>query len=296
MPDFDLAEQLNSQGMQLRDDGDIAGAEAAYRAAAAQAPEWSAPIYNLGLLYKYEGRWRESLTYNQQAVQLASDDQAGWWNLGIAATALGDWAEARRAWTACGMDVPAGEGPPEFHWGHTPVRLDPSGEAEVVWARRLDPARARIVSVPLPSSRFHWGDVVLTDGAPDGQRIANGRTYSVFNALALLVPSGFRTFVIELATTQPDALAAFETCATELGAAAEDWGSFTSILCAECSRGTPHEHPEGTATPAHPHWGLAARNHDHASEIVEAWLANTPGADLTVWYEAPSTPPNDHQA
>lgn len=287
MSDIDLAEQLNDQGMQLRAAGDIAGAEAAYRAAAAADPEWSAPVYNLGLLYKYEGRWRESLTYNQLAAQLVPDDEACWWNLGIAATALGDWTEARCAWTACGIDVPAGDGPPEFNWGQTPIRLDPNGQAEVVWARRLDPARARILSVPLPSSRFHWGDVVLNDGAEEGQRIVDGRVYPVFNALQLLVASEFRTFIIELATTQPEALAAFETCATDHGGAAEDWGTFTSIMCAECSRGLPHEHAPGTAAPAHPHWGLAARDHEHATEIVDAWLANTPGADLSLWYEAP---------
>ncbi|HEV2835401.1 MAG TPA: tetratricopeptide repeat protein [Pyrinomonadaceae bacterium] len=294
MSDFDLAEQLNNEGMLLRNGGDIAGAEAAYRAASAAAPEWSAPVYNLGLLYKYEGRWRESLVCYQHAVILAPDDGDSWWNLGIAATALGDWIEARRAWTSCGIEVPPGEGPPEFNWGHTPIRLDPNGQAEVVWARRLDPARAQIVSVPLPSSPFHWGDIVLTDGAVEGQRMVDGRTYSVFNALQLLAPSGFRTFVVELAAVQPNALAAFEDCATNHGGAAEDWGTFTSILCAECSRGFPHEHAPGTSASAHPHWGLAARDHDHANEIVSQWLANTPGADLDVWYEAPPTLPNDY--
>ena len=289
MSETDLAEELNNKGMQLREEGDVAGAETAYRAAARAAPAWSAPIYNLGLLYKYEGRWPESLTYNQRAALLAPDDQASWWNLGIAATALGDWKEARRAWAACGLTVPPGEGPPEFRWGRTPVRLDPNGDAEVVWARRLDPARAQIISVPLPTSRLHWRDVVLIDGAEDGQRIVDGRVYPVFNELQLLSPSGFRTFVIELADAQPEALAAFEACAERHGGAVEDWGTSTSIMCAECSRGLPHEHPPGPSSPAHPHWGLAATDHEHAKGIISAWLADAPDAELTVWYEAPST-------
>lgn len=293
MSDLNLAEQLNNDGMELRANGDVTGAEAAYQTAAAAAPQWSAPIYNLGLLYKYEGRWQESLACNQHAAVLAPDDEASWWNLGIAATALSDWKEARRAWKACGIDVPPGDGPPEFNWGLTPIRLDPNGDAEVVWARRLDPARAQIVSVPLPSSPFHWGDLMLTDGAEEGQRIVDGRVYTVFNALQLLVPSGFRTFIIELATAHAGALEAFETGAASHGGAAEDWGTFTSILCEECSRGLPHDHPAGTSSPAHPHWGLAARNHEHANEIISQWLANTPGANLTVWYEAPSSLPNE---
>ena len=287
MTDFDRAEQFNDEGNRLRGIGDILGAETAYRAAASAAPDWSVPVYNLGLIYKYDGRWQESLDCNQRAAILDPNDEASWWNLGIAATALGNWSEARRAWKACGIDVPTGDGPLEFNWGNTPVRLDPDGQAEVVWALRVDPARARIVSVPLPSSPFHWGDIVLTDGAAEGQRIVDGQTYPVFNVLQLLSPSGFRTFVIELATTRPDALDAFETCAQDNGGAAENWGTFTSILCAECSRGTPHEHEPGTSPPAHPHWGLAARNHAHAEEIISQWLVNTPGTEVTTWYEAP---------
>jgi hypothetical protein len=38
--------------MDLRENGDIAGAEEAYRAAIAAAPGWSASVDNLGLLCK----------------------------------------------------------------------------------------------------------------------------------------------------------------------------------------------------------------------------------------------------
>jgi len=202
------------------------------------------------------------------------------------ALALGDWAEARRAWAKYDIECPPGDGAPEFDWGSTPVRLEPDGQGEVVWARRLDPARARIENVPLPTSPFRWGDVVLTDGAEEGQRIVDGRVYSVFNVLQRLAPSGFRTFVIEIATSQQEALDALEACATRLGGTAEGWGTSTRILCAACSRGLPHEHDDDGA-PAHPHWGLAARDHDHAEMIVNQWLADTPSADLTAWYEAP---------
>lgn len=68
MTDFDRAEQFNDDGNRLRVVGDIFGAEAAYRAAASAAPQWSVPVYNLGLIYKYDGRWQESLACNQQAA------------------------------------------------------------------------------------------------------------------------------------------------------------------------------------------------------------------------------------
>src|SRR5262245_26459822 len=130
MSNLDAAVELNERGMALREAGDLIGAEAAYRAAIAEAPDWPAPVYNLGLLCKYESRWQESFDYNRQAAELQPDDEASWWNLGIAATALSNWPEARRAWAACGIEVPSGDGPPEFDWGQTPVRLNPETDGE----------------------------------------------------------------------------------------------------------------------------------------------------------------------
>jgi hypothetical protein len=168
------------------------------------------------------------------------------------------------------------------------VRLDPEGDAEVVWADRIDPARARILSVPLPWSRHNHGEIVLTDGAPDGHRLVNGRQYPVFNVLQVLSSSSLRKYVLELATTDAAAVEALTRCADELGAAAEDWGRSTNILCAECSRGTPHEHPDAEAAPAHPHCGLAARDDEHAESVIQTWLARQPRADLARWFEADS--------
>lgn len=287
------AERLVEEGRALDDAGDIEGAERSYHAAAVSSPDWSVPHYNLGLLCKYASRWEESLRFNQKAAELAPDDQAAWWNLGIAATALSNWSEARRAWKACGLEPPGGEGPPEFHWGATPVRLDPEGDGEVVWAQRLDPARASILSVPLPSSPHNAGDVVLTDGAANGFRTVNGREYPVFDVLGLLTPSVLRKYVLELAASDSTAADTLERIAQESGAFAEDWGQTTNILCAKCSRGVPHEHASTSNRPAHPHCGLAARDDDHAESIIRSWLEREPKADLVRWYDAESAPPNE---
>src|SRR5262245_38306073 len=166
------------------DAGRFAEAEAAYRAAAAAAPAWPVPWYDLGLLCKYQRRWEESCEFNRKATELAPDDGDSWWNLGIAATALGRWAEAGRAWRACGIDVPPSDGPQDRNCGSVPIRLDPHGAGEVVWAHRLDPARARIRSIPLPTSAFRWGDIVLHDGAVAGYRMRGEQQIPVFNVLA----------------------------------------------------------------------------------------------------------------
>jgi hypothetical protein len=94
------------------------------------------------------------------------------WNLGIAATALGDWATARRAWTAFGVTLPAGpaDQPIDGDFGITPIRLNPDPRfaepeftiggvryrTEVVWATacaRRGPHRERPASRVGASSR-----------------------------------------------------------------------------------------------------------------------------------------------
>jgi hypothetical protein len=278
-------ERLVEEGRAYSADGDVDRAERAYRAAIEIAPDWSVPAYNLGLLCKYQRRWDESLALNRRAAELTPDDEAAWWNLGIAATALGRWAEARKAWERCGIRDPGGEDPPDYGFGTTAFRLDPDDEGEVVWGRRLDPARARLVSIPLPTSSFRWGDVVLADGAAEGHRVVNGVEHPVFNVLQRLVPSSSRTFIVELGSVSEPEVEQLMEIAEYHGGAAENWGATTRILCRACSFGVPHEHDRSGATPAHPHCGLAAASFEIARKILDRWLAACDGADLVTWYE-----------
>ena len=137
-----------------------------YERACQLDPSWHSPAYNLGLLYKYAGDWQRSLECNARATELAPDEEASWWNLGIAATALGRWDVARAAWRGAGIDIPDGTGPIDCSCGVAPIRLNPDATGEVVWADRIDPARAVLRSIPLTESGFRYGDVVLNDGAP----------------------------------------------------------------------------------------------------------------------------------
>jgi hypothetical protein len=245
------------------------------------------PVFNLALMYKYHGHWQQSLEYNRRAAELNPKDQGCWWNLGIAATALADWSEARRAWTACGLTPPEGNGAPDFGWGMTPLRLEPNGAAEVVWARRIDPARAEINSIPLPTSPYRFHDIVLHDGAVEGQRIVEGRVYHVFNALQLLSPSPFQTFVVELGTDREEAINALGKLAVANELGAEYWGKSTRTLCRACSLGLPEGHAHHDGVPAHPHFGVAAREEVEVRALIDKWLATSPGADVVRFYPAP---------
>jgi hypothetical protein len=275
--------RANERGRELAARGEVDRAAESYRRAMAIDPHWSVPHYNLGLLQKYAGDWSSSLASNQRAVELNSSDEGAWWNLAIAATALGDWAEARRAWRACGIEVPAGSGPIDCPSGTTPIRLHPHGSAEVVWARRLDPARAKLESIPFPDSGFRWGDVVLNDGAPNGYRMLGDREVPVFDCLCLLEASRFSTYVaeVDISGEEPDG-DALTGLAAERGMAAEDWSRNVRLLCKACSEGRPHAaHDQDLPRTDGLHRvGVAALRRSDADALLSAWLDGVPSARL----------------
>jgi hypothetical protein len=63
------------------------------------------------LIYKYRGAWAKSFEFNNQAREFQPEDEATLWNLGIAATALKDWATAREVWRTLNVKIDDGEGP-----------------------------------------------------------------------------------------------------------------------------------------------------------------------------------------
>jgi len=249
-------------------------------------PTWSEPFYNLGLLYKYEGEWALSLEANLRATQLAPNDEAGWWNLGIAATALERWDMARFAWRGAGVKVTDGAGPVDCPCGHAPIRLDPDGNAEVVWSERLDPARARLLNIPMAD--YCFGDIVLNDGAPVGYRQRGGRQVPVFNCLELLVASPFSTWSVLIDLPEGDSaeptIGRLEGLALERDLAAEDWTRSVRILCKQCSEGTPHAHHDNEPSVAEqgPHRvAVAARTEAEVRDLLGTWQPDAPQARVT---------------
>jgi len=269
------AQQLNADGNAALDAGRLDDAIAAFSQAAALAPSWSTPWYNLGLVYKRQKQWRQSLEHNRRAAALDPSNEPAWWNMGIAATATGDWDLARAAWRGFGIDVPDGDGPIDLPCGVGPIRLEPDGDGEVVWCQRLDPARAQILSIPLPESGHCWQDVVLNDGEPVGYRQYRGQERPVFNALALLERSPFGTYVARVAMPKDRAsITRLSEIAAECGGAAEDWSASVRMICKACSEGRPHERHDTELPADGAHLiGIAARSREHASEILQAFEA-----------------------
>jgi tetratricopeptide (TPR) repeat protein len=269
---------LNERGRKADARGDHNAAEALYRQAIDADASYGAAWFNLGLVYKFQRRWTECFDANRRAAAIdGGRDEPAWWNLGIAATAIRDWATAREAWKEYGITLPDGTGVIDAKMGLTPVRLNPDKEGEVVWATRLDPARARIESVPLPASQHHWGDIVLHDGAPNGEREWHGRSYSVFDELERWEPSPIPTLVLQTSClSRLDSLELEEDFA-KTGFAAEDWTQGIRMLCKACSEGRPHDEHQPGSVPWSPERqiGVGAPMME-AEKVIREWARRDP--------------------
>jgi hypothetical protein len=289
MPDDDYVPQFpaqageaNERGLRAAEAGQVEEAERCYREAIRVAPKFALPWFNLGLLYKHQRRWLESLECNLEASRLAEPgaQNPSFWNLAIAATALGEWRTAREAWRGYGSIIPEGDGPLVMDLGPVPIRVDVDRNSEVVWCHRIDPARAIILSVPLPQSGRRRGDVVLMDGEPRGYRELDGVQVPVFNELQLLAASGNGTFSARV--TAPG-LKDLEDLHAEYGPdgpAAEDWER-VEMRCRACSEGPPqgHDHPPEVQGPG-PYtrtFGLAARDENEARRYLDVWTKRGSG-------------------
>ncbi len=281
--DAERAFELNEQGRSALDTEDFAAAEELFMQSIDTLPLIGMPWFNLGLIYKSQGRWHEAAACNQRSIDLGTDEQdPAFWNLGIAATALRDWDTARSAWSGYGIEITPGSGPLEMDWGPSPVRINPAANAEVLWGRRLDPARIRLENVPLPGSGHRWHDIVLHDGEPRGERTLGDHTFPVFDELERWEASQVPTW--ECLIDGPiDQIQDLSDRFRAMGWALEDWTANIRMLCETCSSGAPAAHSHGAfaADRAGSHAGVAAP-HQVAEALLNDWtkLAGTTRTEL----------------
>lgn len=273
---------LMTEASRRHDAGDVRGAIRGYRAAIALAPGYGPAHYDLALVYKYARRWHESLRANLAALRIDPRHPGAIWNAAIAATALREWKTARAMWKRYGIDVPRGAGEICGAFGTAVVRLNPEGEGETVWARRVCPARVVLMNIPLPESGYRLGDLVLHDGAPQGSRRRGGREYPVFNALQLVKRAETRTYAVELRVPAEGDLRALCDEAARRKIEVEDWSSM-AMLCLKCSYGVRHRHRK----PARPRgWsvqrsvGIASRTRQPVEALLERWRKAGPGREV----------------
>ena len=177
-------------------------AQRAFARALEHSPDAAGWHYDLALLHKHRGRWREALAANVRARELGGDTRPVLWNLAIAATALGEGATAAECWRAlgipaevndAGMPVVAGLDPvqvrvPARGTGHQDASEVPDRGAafELLWAAPLSPVHGVVQSPSFRDAPVDWGDVVMWDGAPVGMIEIDGTPVPRFVLLEIL--------------------------------------------------------------------------------------------------------------
>ncbi|WP_063628147.1 tetratricopeptide repeat protein [Actinospica robiniae] len=243
-------------------------------------PDSHAWWFDAALAYKFLRNWPKAYELGLQATARAETGKhdPAFWNLGIAATILGDWAVARAAWRGYGIELPPGEGEIEGDFGLTCVRVDAGGgRREVLWGRRICPTRVQVTSVPFGDRRF--GEIVLHDGAPKGERFVEGRRYPVFEELLLWRESQTPTFSVHLSCPGPDDMDALWESLDAVGLTLE---TSTSLIL------HPREESEGAieleqeqSTGGEFDVLIPAPDEDTLRGLLDAWVAADPARAAT---------------
>lgn len=278
-------DKLFDQAIAFKDNDESDKAIEIYRKILAEKEDWHAVNYNLGLIYKYKLDWEKSFKYNARAVEIKPEEEASQWNLGIAATMLKKWKIARKCWNYFGSEYEDSDEDPAGDRGMSPIRINPDGEAEVIWARRIDPARAIIKSIPFPESEHRFGDLILNDGASFGTRTYDGKEYHVLNELQILEESKYQTFSIECDFQDSKNYELLESACLEKDIEIENWTTDVDLLCKQCSEGTPHEHhkEETVYKDKKMTIAFASKSGDVLSDILNEWSVET-GLDFDEFY------------
>jgi hypothetical protein len=275
---------LLEQALARFEEGNFAAAAPLYRSILDLDGSLAGCWHDLGIVTKHLGLWEECRAVNRRALELEHGDEGAAWNLGIAGTALSDWTTARHGWRAAGLEVPDGDGPLEMELGPVPIRVANDTNPEVVWCRRIDPARAVILSVPTAVTARRYRDLVLHDGSSNGERLLHGKPVPVFDELAVLAPSAFSTYEARVEVERPEDVAGLESLVERAGGVSEDWTASVRSLCRACSEGNPdageHVHPFEDGWNPSRTIGLAMEQDEHDIQALLArWLG---GRDRTI--------------
>lgn len=194
--------------------------------------------YHYAVICKFENQWQEAkLAFEKAKAQ--HDHPAIEWNLGIVAVAQRDWLNARKIWQKLGIALPQGEGdyaqsgqlcairlPMQvLNQNQTNQNLNQATQenldlkelrehleieqkrqqmkSEVLWGRRLCPARVEITSIPYYHQSYQCGDIVLVDGAQNGETIYQGEKWPIVDVLGKFQPALGQTFKLYAKMTHP---------------------------------------------------------------------------------------------
>ena len=270
--------RLLSEAVEYDDRGDVYTAVKLYKKVVRHLPAWFLPYRLLGLLYKKRGEWKPALYYSGRAVAYKPDDRVTWQIQATAATALRQWRQARHAWNQLGYHFRDSNRSLNLEMGAIPVSLHFNDRREIVWATQIDPARARIESVPQPSSGFRWRQEVLLDYEPVGTIVVERRRLNVRRVLESLRYSEYSTWLLVLHDVGSEALDILDQLCLHADIGYDNWSKSSRQVGAGQSRAEffdPAFLPTAEQRGEVQIIGLAARQVADIEEVLSNWKVIT---------------------
>lgn len=259
-------QQLYDAALRYEQAEDYYSAIKLYKLAARKDRQWAPPVARLGRLYKERQEWKPALHYNKRTVALTPDDQQAWWNLGIAATALGKWRLAKNTWGKFGLDP----------WKPAPVciRLAMGDRFEIIWGKQIDPARALIQNIPSPEMDRRYHDLIMLDREIVGYNVVQKRRIPIFSELGLYKRSVYRTYSCWLDTADPSEIAVLENLCNTAHLGFEVWSRAVQLKTFQPQDQKPEYYDPGFfASPEREGVvvAIAAKQDRQVIQVLESW-------------------------
>lgn len=250
--------------------GDVYHAVKLYKRVIKLAPDWHAPYLALGRIYHERREWKPAFYYFKKTVAFLPDLREAWWCLGIAGTALKKWRIARSVWSKFGLSqlprIPEG------------LRLTYDGTFEILWMSAIDPARARILSIPHPASGFRFRDEVLYERKPVGHHIVDNRRVPVYAELGIIKRSHYRTYSCLLHHASAKQLQQLEQLCYDARLGFEVWSNAARSMVVDNPQAFPEFYgrsilpAEEKETPDdHALIAIAAMHQAEVIHVLDAW-------------------------
>jgi len=242
--------------------GDVYNAVKLYKRVIRGNPEWIAPYLRLAKLYKDRLEWKATAHYNKKAVALDPSRQEQWWDLSIAATALGKRRLANRIWRKFDFTTQQRQ--------LVSLQVQHSGLFELLWAEPISPVQAVVRSIPHPDSGVRFRDTVLYDQVTVGYQVVENRRIAVLPTLDVHKSQHYDTYSCYLYGVTSEDITTLEKLAVDARIGMEIWSNARQAISvgAKSEFYTPNGSVDGEVPVQ---VGLAARRQKQVQELLNNW-------------------------
>lgn len=257
---------LFEQAQQYEAAADPYNAVKLYKLVAREAPQWEQPYLRLGHLYKYRREWKPALYYNKRAVTLEVSNRQAWWDVGLAATAIGKLKQARRVWEKFGWNAQK-----QQPLKPVSVRLQFQNQFEVLWVQRVSPCLGYIRSIPQPASGRRYGDLVLIDNVVRGYHSSGMYRLPIYDELGLKKCGHYGAFSCTLLQATEEDIKLLQQLCLEQNLGFEVWGNAAQAATVRATGGKPEYCAFNWDTAPELLIAIAARQEAEALSVLKNW-------------------------